>query len=244
MNKTKIDWCDHTWNPVYGCNNDCRFCYARKIAKRFAKEIAKNECIFEFAGKILKESEFYNRKYILEKKIRNFQPVWLEKNYQKKFSKKPSKIFVDSMSDIKFWKKEWMNKVLDRIKEYPQHIFMFLTKFPESYLQYEFPENCWLGVSITGIETIDEQSDKYIILSKKKNNLKFVSLEPLLQESFYFFIEMDWLIIGSQTNPYKPPKKEWVDEIIKMSREYNISLFMKKSLKKLYPKLIQEFPKC
>lgn len=35
MNKTKIDWCDSTWNPVTGCFHGCDYCYARSIAKRF-----------------------------------------------------------------------------------------------------------------------------------------------------------------------------------------------------------------
>jgi protein gp37 len=33
--KTKIDWCDSSWNPVTGCLHDCDYCYARGIAKRF-----------------------------------------------------------------------------------------------------------------------------------------------------------------------------------------------------------------
>jgi len=33
--KTKIDWCDSTWNPVTGCLHGCEYCYARKIAQRF-----------------------------------------------------------------------------------------------------------------------------------------------------------------------------------------------------------------
>ena len=33
--KTKIDWCDATWNPVTGCLHGCEYCYARKIAERF-----------------------------------------------------------------------------------------------------------------------------------------------------------------------------------------------------------------
>lgn len=33
--KTKIDWCESTWNPVTGCWHGCEYCYARKIAKRF-----------------------------------------------------------------------------------------------------------------------------------------------------------------------------------------------------------------
>lgn len=35
MNKTKIEWCDSTWNPVTGCYHNCEYCYARRIATRF-----------------------------------------------------------------------------------------------------------------------------------------------------------------------------------------------------------------
>lgn len=33
--KTKIDWCDSSWNPVTGCLHGCEYCYARRIANRF-----------------------------------------------------------------------------------------------------------------------------------------------------------------------------------------------------------------
>lgn len=33
--KTKIDWCNSTWNPVTGCLHGCAYCYARRIAERF-----------------------------------------------------------------------------------------------------------------------------------------------------------------------------------------------------------------
>ena len=33
--KTKIDWCDASWNPVTGCLHGCEYCYARGIAERF-----------------------------------------------------------------------------------------------------------------------------------------------------------------------------------------------------------------
>ena len=35
MNKTKIEWCDATWNPVVGCKHGCDYCYAKRIAARF-----------------------------------------------------------------------------------------------------------------------------------------------------------------------------------------------------------------
>ena len=34
--KTKIDWADASWNPVTGCLHGCAYCYAKKIAERFA----------------------------------------------------------------------------------------------------------------------------------------------------------------------------------------------------------------
>ena len=47
--KTKIDWCDSTWNPVTGCLHGCEYCYARRIAERFggASETHNNECCCE-----------------------------------------------------------------------------------------------------------------------------------------------------------------------------------------------------
>lgn len=33
--KTKIDWCDSSWNPVTGCQHDCEYCYARSLANRY-----------------------------------------------------------------------------------------------------------------------------------------------------------------------------------------------------------------
>ena len=35
MHKTKIDWCEFTWNPVWGCLNSCPYCYARATANRW-----------------------------------------------------------------------------------------------------------------------------------------------------------------------------------------------------------------
>lgn len=35
MNKTRIEWCDSTWNPVTGCKHGCPYCYARRVAGRF-----------------------------------------------------------------------------------------------------------------------------------------------------------------------------------------------------------------
>lgn len=38
MEKSKIDWCDSTWNPVTGCLHGCEYCYARGISERFGRK--------------------------------------------------------------------------------------------------------------------------------------------------------------------------------------------------------------
>jgi protein gp37 len=84
---TKIEWCDMTWNPVWGCLNNCPYCYAQKIAKRFHFPMAHKE--FNCFGNIT-FGEFASQ-------IKDFIPTWLESNFQKKFPKKPSLIFVNSL---------------------------------------------------------------------------------------------------------------------------------------------------
>ncbi|MCD6490098.1 MAG: hypothetical protein J7K20_05165, partial [Thermodesulfobacterium sp.] len=75
-------------------------------------------------------------------------------------------------------------------------------------------------------------------------------LEPLLKFHISDFLvycinpQPDWIIIGAQTNPYKPPKREWVEKIIKEAKKKNIPVFLKDNLYRAYPDLpvIKEFP--
>ena len=152
MNKTKIDWCDYVWNPVWGCLNNCEYCYARKLARRFWKKMYEKEWEHLDKQDLIENN---SQLLILEENLKNYRPIFLDSNFNKSFPKKPARIFVNSMSEIYYWKEEWMERVLEKIRKYPQHTFIFLTKFPEVYYDYDFPENCWLGITETG-ETQDK----------------------------------------------------------------------------------------
>ncbi|HOX55186.1 MAG TPA: DUF5131 family protein, partial [Candidatus Omnitrophota bacterium] len=98
MNKTKIEWCDYTWNPITGCKRNCWFCYGKKIRQRFYPHISWNEL------------------------------MWFDERLEQPLKvKKPSRIFVNSMSDIEYWRKCDIDNVLKIIKQCPQHNFLFLT---------------------------------------------------------------------------------------------------------------------
>lgn len=159
--------------------------------------------------------------------------------------KKPSRIFVCSTHDImgNWIPDEWIKEIINRVKQYPQHTFQFLTKYPRRYDDWGFPVNCWLGVTDTGGSYFPSDTFADII----KPNIKFISFEPLLEPlKTYIYADTDWIIIGAMTGAGSKkyqPKIEWIEDIILKAKQYNLPIYMKSNLKKVWRgKLIQEFP--
>jgi protein gp37 len=232
-----------TFNPVWGCLNHCEYCYARKIAKRFWKQILIIECGYYCNQR---PSWTWHEQYYSDL-LFNFKPAFLYSQFNKDFPKKPQRIFVGSMSEIANWKEEWMERVLEKIRQYPQHIFQFLTQYPDIYYgRYKFPINCWLGATITrplNTKPMGYSTEK--AFNMNKDNLKFISFEPLLERIEPKF-KVDWVIIGAETGNRKDkviPKKEWIEAIVNYCKEINIPVYLKDSLKDIYPVEIKEFPK-
>lgn len=236
--KNKIGWCDMTWNPVWGCRNHCEYCYARIFAKRFYDVIADKEYQFLYWNRML--GTFCTGGFA--NKLRHFVPTFIKSNFYKKFPKKPQRIFVGSMSEINHWKNEWMSDVLDKINKYPQHTFQFLTKFPKVYLNFSFPKNCWLGITIVGdIDKIEYQKFKI----SNPDNLKYVSFEPLLNKISINLEGIDWIIIGAETGNRKEkviPKRKWFEKIVYCHGRTTI--YIKDNLLKYYPEYrgYKQFP--
>ncbi len=105
MNRSRIEYCNFSWNPVTGCRHSCPYCYAAKQAKRLSGDVRVNK-----GSNQLRKDE--NGLYILDNPFRNqsgkvipdpvgFEPVMhryrLEMPAQKK---KPANIFVCSMADL------------------------------------------------------------------------------------------------------------------------------------------------
>ena len=154
MNKSKIEWCDYSLNPVKGlCPMACDYCYARAMYKRFKwnPEIRFDISVFDKCG------------------------------YLEVCHSDPQRIFVGSTMELfgDWIKDEWLEAIFDATSDYPNHRFLFLTKQPQNLIKWgPLPENAYIGVTATNQRQYDDAL-KY--LKEVKAKVKFLSFEPLLE---------------------------------------------------------------
>jgi len=208
---SKIEWTEETWNPTTGCTKvsaGCKNCYAEVMANRLqAMNTPGYDNGFEFS----------------------MMPDRLDQPIKKK---KPTKYFVNSMSDL-FHEKmptPFLNKIMGVIDLTPQHIYQILTKREDAMFDYfqnrNVPENIWLGVSVedkkSGVPRIDK-------LRNINATIKFLSIEPLLEDIGKIDLSgIDWVIVGGESGAKaRPMKKEWALSIQKQCKEQNVAFFFK-----------------
>lgn len=211
MKKTKIEWTEETWNPSTGCSkvsSGCKFCYAEVMAKRLkAMGVKGYENGFEF--KLMPE--------------RLTQPL---------NRKKPTKFFVNSMSDLfhEDMPDDFLNQIFDIIRKTPRHIYQILTKRENRMAAYFndklIPKNVWLGVTVedkkSGLPRIDA-------LRELNASIKFLSIEPLLEDLGSLNLSgMDWVIVGGESGPKaRPMDEKWVHKIKEQCDIFNVPFFFK-----------------
>ena len=207
---SKIEWTETTWNPVTGCtkiSHGCKRCYAERMSKRL-----------QAMG--------------MEKYRQGFEVAVHESVLREPFKwKKPSLVFVNSMSDLfhKAVPSEYVKSVFDVMNQSPQHTFQVLTKRPGRVNQLggrlSWTPNIWLGTSI--------ESEKWLrrldLLKATGAHTKFLSLEPLLGPLPELDVSgIDWGIVGGESGPgARPMNAEWVREIRDNCLSSDIPFFFK-----------------
>lgn len=259
INKTAIEWCSHTWNPVTGCRHACPYCYARGIVNRFGTNMSRFPMSNEIdAGELVvipgKDTRTWtDALFELNAPVYgNPFPFRFRPTFRRYLLGEPAKartakdIFVCSMSDLfgDWVPSRWIRDVLDACAAAPKHRYFFLTKNPARYDELEtlalLPtgERFWYGATVT--KTAD--FGKIPIQAPWYN--QFLSIEPLLERVDMNWVQgcQKWIIVGAETGSYRPvnkvtPEREWVDEITAYARRLNLPVFYKDSLRKLFPDL-------
>ena len=169
VNKTKIEWCDYTWNPIKGyCPNDCPYCYAHRMYDRFGwdKTLRLDEKELEAPAKLKKPSRIF-----VGSMIDMYHP------------------------DIS---RDWVFSMLNESYKAPWHTYISLTKFPRLYDYYVYTYRWWIGVTIEDRcrswrqfwlkSNINAEVTKFISFEPLLTNMYRVPIQ-----------DIDWIIIGGLT---------------------------------------------
>lgn len=188
MADSHIEWTDKTWNPTTGCThyssaknggNECLNCYAETLTKRL-KAMGQERYKMGF-NVIVEHEDVLNEPY-----------TW----------KKPSTVFVNSMSDMfhRDISDDFIRKVFKVMNDTPQHKYQILTKrhtrfekLPDDLI---WSDNIWMGVSC-GTQYSTRRIPA-LVQSKAKH--KFLSIEPFIQEITEIDLTgIDWVIVGGES---------------------------------------------
>ncbi|MCC7449617.1 MAG: DUF5131 family protein [Anaerolineae bacterium] len=240
MNKqqgpTRIEWTDWTWNPVAGCQHGCSWTMPDgQVANCYAEDIADATPAHYPRGF---EAHYYH-------------PSWLTEPLK---VTTPSKIFVGSMADVfGHWvPDDQIQAILDTCRQAHWHQFQFLTKNPPRLRKFDFPPNCWVGVSAPPSEMMGkpltaEQQERWFYvavqaLSRCNAAINWVSFEPLsydiadsmgLEEWESIIDTLDWAVIGaaSRGRQYYQPDPGWLVNLLCELDALAIPVFFKGNLR-------------
>ncbi len=246
MNRSKIEWCDHTWNPITGCRHGCPYCYARRMTARFAGDVRLN-LMAKKDYSTQKAADGSSDLYVLEKPMLNetgkplVYPFGFAPTYHRYRMdtldklKMGNNIFVGAMADVfGAWVPDsWIRDILAVCVAKSQHNYLFLTKNPERYERLDSTgilptnKNLWYGSTLT-------RPEDRCFISNAHNT--FWSIEPI-HAPFKIWEKdehsPDWIIIGAETGRRKDriiPKREWIEDIVEWCDKAGIPVFMKDSL--------------
>ncbi len=136
--------------------------------------------------------------------------------------KRPQNFLLTGMSDLSGWKPEWRDEVFAKIRENPQHQFLFLTKRPD-LLDFDTDlENAWKHYHVT--------------------------FEPLFDDPGTVDLSgINWIVVGTMTGAQSRKihtEPEWAWSLTDQAHKLGIPVFMKEDLVPIIgdENMIQEMP--
>jgi protein gp37 len=231
---SKIEWCDHTFNPWIGCQKvspGCDHCYA--------------------------EAEWDHRYHRVQwgphgERSRTSVDYWKQPhrwNRQAAAAGRRAQVFCASLADVSDNRVpgEWREDLFRLIAETPALDWMLLTKRPENITRMLPPAWPWANVWL-GTTTEDQQHFdlRWPILGKIPAVVHFVSYEPALGPLRLGSADPDWIIAGGESGPGRRPMDlAWARDLRDQCAAAGIAFFMKQvdKVKQIPPDLmVRQWP--
>jgi protein gp37 len=215
LGTTRIEWTDHTWNPIRGCTKispGCAHCYAETFAERFRG----------VPGHPYEQG--FDLRLIPEKLTAPF--LW----------PKPGMVFVNSMSDL--FHRDVSDDYIETVARVMQganwHTYQVLTKRSErmrellsTRLAFAACEpHIWWGVSVEdrahGLPRVEH-------LREAPAGLRMLSVEPLLEDLGALNLSgIGWVILGGESGAgARPMDHAWAASIRDQCRASGVPFFFK-----------------
>lgn len=225
---SKIQWCDHTFNPWIGCtwvSPGCAHCYAKELMEDRYKRVEWG------AGK---------------PRVRTTASTWREPlrwNKQAAELGTRFKVFCASLADVfdPEVPREWRRDLCELIELTRNLDWLALTKRPENVNSmiagatgrhaWAWLADCdhvWIGTSIEN-QVFAER--RLPILSEIQSSVRFLSCEPLLGEvdlTPWMPHGFEWAIVGGESGPKaRPFDVAWARKIVEDCQEFDVAPFVK-----------------
>lgn len=234
MQNSKIEWCDATFNPWWGCQRvsaGCEHCYAETLANRYGHAVWGPAKTTERRGM----SENYWRR-----------PLRWQATAAKTGQR--ARVFCASMADVfedHPQVADWRMRLFNLIDSTPMLDWLLLTKRPENVMPImadwlegtAFPSNIWLGTSVEDQRRADERIP---YLLRVPARVRFLSCEPLLGpldlRDYIGWHSSDmadcetihWLIVGGESgHAARPMHPDWTRSLRDQCVAAGVAFFFK-----------------
>lgn len=235
---TKIEWCDFTFNPWWGCQRvspGCEHCYAETFAKRLGKKVWGPSAERRFFG----------------------DAHWDEPLKWAEAARKAGvrrRVFCASMADVFEDRRDLddqRTRLWELIRSTPELVWLLLTKRPENMASMlpwnDLPNpwpNVWLGCTAEDQKRADERIP---LLLETHALVRFISYEPALSSiDLFAFLKtplrdeglralhchempgIDWVIVGGESGPgARPFDMDWARSVVEQCKAAGVSCFTK-----------------
>jgi protein gp37 len=255
MENSKIEWCDHTFNPWIGCSKvspGCAHCYAEAMSRRYGKDLWGPGKERQLTSEAYWKAPY---RWDREAALAGIRP----------------RVFCASMADVfdDDAPIKWREDLFWLIERTRHLDWLILTKRPHyirPMLEGLASDDCWKwsheGVVLPnvwfGVSVEDQaRSDERIpILASIPAKVRFLSVEPLLENIvLYPLNHIHWVIVGGESGRNcRPMDPCWADGVQGQCAAWDIPFFMKqlgghpdkRGRMEDFPDIlrIREFPSC